>query len=161
MPLLAPPASDGTSLPPERCRVLPTATCNPSAANPASEKSLIYTRICCVSIKVAHSWESAGTYLRHSTRRRNRKRLCPQLPKSNRGSLSQRLEGRRTEKPGVRLQESHRCALQKTGYKALTPYILQQCSLLAQHVDPCTIQDRRISPPCTSCSQESKLKSKQ
>ena len=152
MPLLAPPASDGTSLPPERCRALPTATCNPSAANPASEKSVIYTRICCVSIKVAHSWESAGTYLRHSTRRRNRKRL---------GSLSQRLEGRRTEKPGVRLQESHRCALQKTGYKALTPYILQQCSLLAQHVDPCTIQDRRISPPCTSCSQESKLKSKQ
>lgn len=160
MPLLAPPASDGTSLPPEQCRALPTATCNPSAANPTSEESVIYTRICCVSIKVAHSWESAGTYLRYRTQRRNRKLLCPQLPKSSCGSLSQRLEGRHTEKPGVRLQKRHRRALQKTGCKALTPYIQQQCSLLAQHVDPCTIQDRRISPLCTSCSQESELKSK-
>lgn len=109
-----------------------------SSANSSSEKSVICPRICCVSTKLAHSWELAGTYLRYHTHREGtEKLLCPQLPKSNCSSSSPRLGGRHTEKSGVRLQERHGFTLQKTGYEAINakrtlsqqqaPYCIEMC----------------------------------
>lgn len=92
--------------PTKQCDTLPTATCKARSANPSSEKSVIYPRICCVSTKPSPQLGSSRNIFEVSrSQRRKRKNTLPTTAQKQLSKLSQRLKGRHTEKSGVWLQK--------------------------------------------------------
>lgn len=92
--------------PTKQCDALPTATCKARSANPSSEKSVIYPRICCVSTKPSPQLGSSRNIFEVSrSQRRKRKNTLPTTAQKQLSKLSQRLKGRHTEKSGVWLQK--------------------------------------------------------